>query len=316
MRRVLVTGAAGFTGPHVCRRLASSGCEVAAVVSRRSAGGMARAAAETAAAVYACDLTDRDDVQRLCRTVRPDAVVHLAGQNAVDASWQNPDLTLAANLMSTAYLLEGVRPIPGCRVLVVGSTLREPAERLSASPHPYGFSKTLQVETALAWQRWYGLPVIVAEPSNLVGPGGSRGLCGKIARWAATAERAAEAAGVPPFRLSSLIESRDFLDVRDAAAAYELLLREGDPGTAYAVESGTFRCLREVKEAFDRAARVPLRWEVGSSSFPSPAPRDGSAIRRLGWRPAIPFDRSVADALEEERQKIGSADDRKGQDAS
>lgn len=300
--RVLVTGASGFSGRHVCRTLAAAGCDVAAVVSPRSAG-KAAGGIEGASVAHVCDLTDREAVQTLWRSAAPDAIVHLAGQNAVNASWMAPDATLAANLMSTAFLLEGARSRPGCRILVVGSMLRGAEDGLSDSLHPYGFSKTVQVAAALAWHRWYGLSVVVAEPSNLIGPGGSLGLCGKIAAWAAGAERPTPGARVEPFQLSSLEERRDFLDVRDAADAYATLLLKGEPGTAYALESGTLRTLREVKEAFDRAAAAPLPWQIGQSSAPSPAPRDASAVRALGWRPRIPFERSIADALEEQRER-------------
>lgn len=365
LTRVLVTGAAGFSGRHACARLALEGAEVTAVVSPRAGG---RPPVAGAARELACDLTDRAAVSALLAQVRPEAVLHLAGRNAVDESWRTPDLTLSANLLSTVYLLEGVRALPGCRIVVAGSMLSpRPGDDLARTLHPYAFSKALQVIAALAWQHWYNVPVIVAEPCNLIGPGGSAGLCGKIARWAAACERAADAdaptpaggdaptdggpsipfaqaadrassasndppiplaqaasadspsppiplaqaasadspavsASPAPFRLSSLDERRDFLDVRDAAAAYALLVQRGEPGVSYALESGTLRSLGEVKAAFDRASRVPLRWEIGASGGPSPAARNADAIRSLGWRPEIPFEQSIADTLQSERE--------------
>ncbi|SFA93521.1 Nucleoside-diphosphate-sugar epimerase [Cohnella sp. OV330] len=305
MTRVLVTGAAGFSGRHACERLAREGMEVTAVVSPRAPAAGGRPPVAGAAAELACDLTDRASVRSLLEQVRPDAVLHLAGRNAVDESWRTPDVVLSANLLSTVYVLEGARALPDCRTLVVGSMLSpRPDEDLTRTLHPYGFSKALQVTAALAWHHWYGQQVIVAEPCNLIGPGGSAGICGKIARWAAACERDAETErGSAPFRLSSLEERRDFLDVRDAAAAYATLLREGAPGVRYALESGTLRSLGEVKDAFDRASRVPLRWEIGSAGGPSPLARRADAIRELGWQPSVPFARSIADTLQSERER-------------
>jgi GDP-4-dehydro-6-deoxy-D-mannose reductase len=257
MKRVLITGARGFTGRHACRFFAASGWDVVAVSSgRRSlhspappatedrgreecgplpplAPGGAEEGRSGGLREAVCDLTDREAVRRLVRDAAPDAVLHLAGQNAVDRSWREPDLTLAANALSTAYLLQAFRECrEDGRALVIGSMLREPPE---APSHPYAFSKAVQASTALAWHRWYGLQVLVAEPCNLIGPGGSGGICGKIARWAAEAE-AAGPAGFSPFKLSSLTEQRDYLDVRDAVRAYEILLRRGAAGTAYPFE--------------------------------------------------------------------------------
>ncbi|MEK0316986.1 NAD-dependent epimerase/dehydratase family protein [Cohnella sp. 56] len=340
LMRALVTGAAGFSGRHACERLAAEGMDVTAVLSPRAGRAGERRPIAGASRELVCDLTDRTAVRSLLERARPDAVLHLAGHNAVDESWRAPDLTLAANLLSTVYLLEAARPIAGCRIVVAGSMLSpRPGEDLTRTLHPYGFSKALQVTAALAWHHWYGQQVIVAEPCNLIGPGGSAGICGKIARWAAACEQrcaggaappaagggpAADAAsadatvagapnaGAPaasgmlpaPFRLSSLDERRDFLDVRDAAAAYALLLRQGEPGVGYALESGTLRSLGEVKDAFDRASLVPLRWEIGASGAPSPQPRSAGAVRGLGWRPEIPFGRSIADTLQSERERL------------
>lgn len=305
MTRVLVTGAAGFSGRHACERLAREGMEVTAVVSPRAPAAGGRPPVAGAAAELACDLTDRASVRSLLEQVRPDAVLHLAGRNAVDESWRTPDVVLSANLLSTVYVLEGARALPDCRTLVVGSMLSpRPDEDLTRTLHPYGFSKALQVTAALAWHHWYGQQVIVAEPCNLIGPGGSAGICGKIARWAAACERDAETGRESaPFRLSSLEERRDFLDVRDAAAAYATLLLGGAPGVRYALESGTLRSLGEVKDAFERASRVPLHWEIGSAGGPSPQARRADAIRELGWQPSVPFARSIADTLQSERER-------------
>ncbi|WP_372632103.1 NAD-dependent epimerase/dehydratase family protein [Cohnella sp.] len=299
-RRILITGAAGFTGLHACRKFAASGWEVVAAVSPRGAN----AADRDAELMERCELTDAEAVAEMMKRLEPDAVLHLAGRNAVDVSWTSPASTLAANLMSTAYLLEGARAIGGCRVLVAGSMLRANESALSEAPHPYGFSKTLQTAAAKAWHRWYGLPVMIAEPSNLIGPGSSGGLCGKIVRWAVSAE---ESEGkTPPFRLSSLHESRDFMDVRDAVAAYELVLNEGESGRSYAIESGRFRTLAEVKSAFDDLARLELPWEIGEGTAalaPIPQPRDCSPIRELGWKPELTFRQSIFDALQDERER-------------
>lgn len=309
-RTILITGAGGFTGRHACRKFLNAGWDVIGIVSPRSPAGDGIEASH----VERCDLTDGAAVMRLLKRMEPTAVLHAAGRNAVDFSWKDPASTIAANFMSTVYILEAVRAIGSCKVLIIGSMLRSEQEGISVPAHPYGFSKTLQVEVAKAWHHLYGLPVMVAEPSNLVGPGGSAGLCGKIARWTIAAE---EAGGqLPPFQLSSLHEARDFLDVRDAVSAYEIVLEDGDHGRNYALESGAFRTLGEVRQAFDEASSIVLPWVIGNdASRPSPAARDTSSIRELGWKPVYSFRQSIRDALEDERKRRqrergGSSSDR------
>jgi GDP-4-dehydro-6-deoxy-D-mannose reductase len=297
--RLVVTGASGFTGRHACRHFSQKGWQVIAAASPRSAPDFWRGSgAETG---ERCDLTDQRAVRALVAKYRPDAVLHLAAQNAVETSWRDPSDTLMRNLMATVHLLEAVRlECPDCRMLAVGSVQRPSENRLMESENPYGFSKTLQFMAAKAWNRWYGMNILVAEPSNLIGPGGSAGICGKIARWAAEVEARG---GGPPFRLSSLHEKRDFLDVRDAVAAYEILFLAGTPGSVYAIESGTYRTLEELKLAFEAEAHCKLEWQIGNAPANVPVPRDTSPIRLLGWQPKIPFHQSIRDALEEERRR-------------
>jgi len=109
-------------------------------------------------------------------------------------------------------------------------------------------------------------------------------------------------AGAPdpsPFRLSSLTERRDYVDVRDAVRAYGVLLERGEPGRVYPIATGRQRTLGEVAAAYERAAGFRVEWLIGDSDEPSPPPADPSALLALGWRPEIPFARSVADTLDD-----------------
>jgi nucleoside-diphosphate-sugar epimerase len=211
------------------------------------------------------------------------------------------------NAMGTVHLLEAVRAADRpCRVLVAGSMLRfrpwSDHDAAPVPPHPYSLSKTVQVLVSQCWSSLYHMDVIVAEPSNLIGPGRSQGLCALLARYTAQAE-AAEAAGEPvaPFRLSSRDERRDFLDVRDAMSAYELLLRSGVSGSVYPVASGQFVTLEQLALSFTALANCKLTFEIGDSAAPSPDPVDLSDIHALGWHASIPLAQSVQDALDDAR---------------
>lgn len=303
--RVLVTGAGGFSGEHAVMHFRQAGWHVIGAVSRRT--DREAAAPQLGDEVIACDWTNRDDARRAIEEAKPDAVVHLAGLNAVGGSWADPAAYLMTNGMGTVHLLEAIRAAGRpCRVLVAGSMLRfRPSADSAAAPaplHPYGLSKMVQVLVSQCWSTLYGLDVIVAEPSNLIGPGRSQGLCALLARYTAQTE-AAEAAGemAAPFRLSSRHERRDFLDVRDAMAAYEVLLRSGTGGSVYPVASGQFVTLEQLALQFTALANGKLAFEIGDSAAPSPEPVDLSGIHALGWQARIPLAQSVGDALKDAR---------------
>ncbi|MBD2846425.1 NAD-dependent epimerase/dehydratase family protein [Paenibacillus sp. IB182496] len=294
---VLITGAAGFVGRHACAWFAAQGYEVAALVRR--AGSAPQGTSELRG-----DLDDPLAVRALVRAARPDYALHLAGANAVRRSWEEPLAYFRTNLMGTLHLLDAVRRSGrACRVLVVGSLLDAPSGDPGAAAHPYSLSKTVQAGVSLAWGGLFEQEVLLAQPSNLIGPGESAGICALLARYAAGLERGE---ALPPFRLSSRGEPRDYLDVRDAVRACARLLREGRPGLAYPIGSGAMRSLGEVCDTVERLARVPLPIRItGTTSQTQPARRpDLTQLRALGWRPEIPFERSIADTLEYARRVV------------
>lgn len=307
-KRLLITGAGGFCGEHACRYFAAQGMQVTAVVRKRYPSQARvedsyRLAWPSSVEGRLCELTDRGQVQKLVNSVKPDYVLHLAGLNAVGPSWEMPLNFLETNAMATAYLLEAIR-IAGCssRVLVAGSMLGFKLPRSNRAPkpaHPYGMSKTLQALLAQCWGELYGIEVMVGVPSNLVGPGRSTGLYSLLADYAIACERSHLAGDRPPapFRLSSRSERRDFLDVRDAMAAYETMMEKGAPGGVYPIASGKLVTLGETADLFAELSLSPLQFEVGDSKAPSPAPADPSQLQALGWRPRIKLKDTVRDLL-------------------
>src|SRR5437868_2801683 len=93
--RALVTGASGFIGRHLVRRLLEDGVEVA---------GLARTA-EPAAGIVAGDLADPDTAARVLREARPDVVYHLASHVSGVRGIEAVLPTLDANLRAAVHLL-------------------------------------------------------------------------------------------------------------------------------------------------------------------------------------------------------------------
>jgi len=308
--RLLVTGAGGFCGLHACAFFARQGFDVVGVL-RKAGDPRAAVLRRLGAAAEFCELTDRHAVDRLIARVRPEWILHLAGLGSAGPSWREPALYMEANVMAAVYLLESARREMGAgfRLAAAGSMLRFdwPADGgAPRPPHPYSLSKTLLTAVVRSWHHLYGTAAVVAEPANLIGPGPSAGLPALIAAHI-RALRRARLAGAPdpsPFRLSSLTERRDYVDVRDAVRAYGVLLERGEPGRVYPIATGRQRTLGEVAAAYERAAGFRVEWLIGESDAPSPPPADPSALLALGWRPEIPFARSVADTLDDDAGSV------------
>ncbi|HLJ10548.1 MAG TPA: SDR family NAD(P)-dependent oxidoreductase, partial [Planctomycetaceae bacterium] len=116
MTRILVTGAAGFIGFHVCRRLLSRGDEVIGLDNlnsyydvRLKQARLEQIAADKKFAFRKLDLSDRDGMNRLFAADRPQKVVHLAAQAGVRYSLTNPQAYVDSNLTGFMNILEGCR---------------------------------------------------------------------------------------------------------------------------------------------------------------------------------------------------------------
>lgn len=286
--RILITGANGFTGQHACKHFSDARMDVTAVVRTR------KNVLEGYHTV-ACDLTNQDQVKRLVEEVRPQYVLHLAGRNQVADSWNEPVSYIEVNVLGTLYLLDALAAAGSCRILIAGSML---SFSLSGKPqplHPYSLSKTLQMLVSQSWNHLFGLDLMVAEPSNLIGPGYSNGICGLLARKIVNYERGLD---LTPFKLSSLVEQRDFVDVRDAAAAYCLMFKSGKTGGVYPIGSGSLHSLGDLITCYQSLTREPLPLEIGqTANLQEPKPVDMLPMRELGWSPHIPFQTSLEDIL-------------------
>ncbi|OXM83505.1 hypothetical protein CF651_25525 [Paenibacillus rigui] len=306
-RRIVITGAAGFTGRHACAHFAALGYDVVAVVRRPGSLQPPDGAAGIRVTEAVCSLDHADEVEQLLADTRPQELLHLAGLGAVAESWREPMTFVETNVMGTLRLLDALRRLGAddCRVVVAGSMLGAAAlssARPSLPPHPYGLSKAAQVLLARWWGALFGLPVMIGQPSNLIGPGHSAGICGLLADRIARAEAGL---GEPEFRLSSATEARDFVDVRDAVRAYELILRRGTPGVVYGIGTGYSRTLGEVASRMLERTAVPFRLTVGEAADAPQTRVDLQATRALGWQPAIPFRKSIDDILAYYRNEIG-----------
>src|SRR5687767_2648321 len=99
MPRVLVTGATGFLGSHLCRALLHSAAEVHAIGRSESSLGLPDVR------VWIGDLTDPEQTARLVRVIQPDQVYHLAGVTSASRHLSLVLPTVQANLITTLNLL-------------------------------------------------------------------------------------------------------------------------------------------------------------------------------------------------------------------
>lgn len=294
--KILITGANGFTGQHACTYFAETGYKVYALVRGDSS------LSHPNIQLVRGDLTDREALQKVCAVAQPDFVLHLAGQNAVNTSWTKPIETLEANLLGTAYLLDALRTESShSKVLVVGSILKSDPANINSFVHPYGLSKTMQTLFAQVYASFFTLDVVIANPSNLIGPGHSAGVCTILAKRIAQMEVGLEE---PKLSVYNLLAKRDFLDVRDAVTAYNTLFKKGQTQQEYNVTSGSPVMLKEVTAILHQLSTVDFNVisEIEEKEILSPILPD--ALKELGWSRAVTLQQSLTDILDFQRKSL------------
>ncbi|MCA1036802.1 MULTISPECIES: NAD-dependent epimerase/dehydratase family protein [Bacillus] len=290
-KRILITGASGFTGRHACSYFRKKGFFTAASVHR---GNLQESEADQ---IEICNLLDKNSLDQLVKKTDPGYVLHLAAQNHVGKSWEDPSSSFEANVLSTLYLLEALRRLkPEARVLVTGSALQSCSED---HPHPYSLTKSMQTSLARAWESLFKMDVMIAKPCNLIGPGNSNGVCSLFASRIARMESGLEE---KVLYVNSLQSSRDFLDVRDAVRAYGFILEKGERGGIYDVSSGSSLTLGDVAGYLKACAKTDF--EVDSKSADPDSERyslDPGKLQKLGWNPEISREQTFEDLLHYQR---------------
>lgn len=291
MSTILVTGADGFVGPHLLAELGD-----------RAVAGEA-------------DVTDPDALAAELRAAQPDAVVHLAAASSVADSWRSGAETWRVNVLGTVTLLDAIRAeAPEARTLAVstgevyGPTPERPAREDDppAPLSPYAASKAAAELAAARAARAEGLDVVVARPFQHVGPGQDERFA--IGSWTAQIARLEEQGG-GALEVGDLTVRRDLTDVRDVARAYRLLLDPSVPAGTYNVCTGRPVVLAGVVETLVGLARAPVEVRQNPAltrrvDVPVLAGDPARIEAATGWRPEIPLERTLADALDEARRAI------------
>jgi NAD dependent epimerase/dehydratase len=256
MSKVLVTGAGGFIGSHLCEMLIARGRDVRAFVrynGRGAHGWLDSSPVRDRIEVIAGDIRDFDSVSRAMAGCTE--VYHLAALIGIPYSYESPLAYVRTNVEGTYNVCEAARRAELSRVLVTstsetyGTAIYTPIDE--AHPlqpqSPYSASKIGADQLALSYQMSFGLPVVVARPFNTYGPRQSaRAIIPSLATQLLTRR--------PQIDVGSLDPVRDLTFVEDTASAM-ITIASTDAFLGRVVNVGTGEAV-SIQNIYDRLVAI------------------------------------------------------------
>lgn len=306
---VLVTGAGGFIGSHLCEALVRAGACVRAFVrynARNDWGALESTSPDVrdALEVIAGDIRDPFAVRTAVRGCR--TVFHLAALIAIPYSYHSPHSFIETNVLGTMNVMQAVLDERTERVVhtstseVYGTAQRVPIEETHPlqAQSPYSASKIGADKIAESFHLSFGLPVATVRPFNTFGPRQSaRAVIPTIASQALAGRDVA---------LGALAPTRDLLYVEDTVRGMIAAARS-DAAIGRVVNLGTGREIsigdlaRKVIAACGATVGVvhdPRRLRPKESEVERLCASSALARELLGWEPRVTLEEGLERVVE------------------
>lgn len=247
-KRVIVTGGNGFTGQYVIQELLKNNYQVTGIYHQSFE------CVHLNCKWYHLDLLDLEGCKQLIQSIMPDAVIHLAAQSNVILSQENPQQAIEANILCTLNLLEAIRlfnPKIKCILAGTSAVYHTTTEKIKLredmpikSQNIYALTKQFQEQVAALYIDVYQMNIICTRPFNYTGYGQKEhcfipNLCRQVSNIDCGKRE-------KNLSLGNISVYRDFLDVRDVACAYRLLLDAKVKSGIYNISSGKAVLLSDI----------------------------------------------------------------------
>ena len=318
--RVLITGITGMVGSHLADFiLENTDWEIHGMARWRSpldniSHLLDRVNRKDRVFLIHGDLRDSLSMMNVARETRPHYVFHLAAQSFPKTSFDSPLETLDTNIQGTQRLLEALRQNAKDAITHVCSSSevfgRVPKEKLpideECSFHPASPYAISKVGTDLIGRYYadaYGMTVMTTRMFTHTGPRrGDVFAESSFAKQIAMIERNL----IPPVvNVGNLDSLRTFADVRDAVKAYYLLVTKNPIGGQYYNIGGTYTAtVRSMLDTLISMSRSKdIRVEIDADLQ---VPNTRKFTDHTGWKPEIPFERTMSDLLDYWRDRLSN----------
>lgn len=301
MSNILITGINGFVGKYLKEHTQQLNHQIY---------GFDIQADKSTENVVVDDISDIRVCRQVLKKSKPNVIFHLAGL----LKSERPEVLYKANVLGTLSLFESITALERKPLVIVASSsaVYGSGEKIiteNQTPHPkthYAISKLAQENLSLYYFYTHQIPVMIVRMFNILGPGQSPALaCSSFARQIALAERN----NTDEIVTGNLDALRDFVDVRDAVRAFEMIVENGKAGEIYNVCSGKAvplnQCLSEMMSQSQKqlSARVDAE-RIQINDIPIQVGSYQKIKNTCGWSPKISLKESLTDLLNDWRERV------------
>lgn len=330
MKKVLITGITGMVGSHLADYIMeNTDWEIYGVIRWRSPLDNLQHLIDDINAkkrmylLYG-DLNDQTSLDNVIKQAEPDYVFHLAAQSFPKTSFDAPIDTMNTNILGTSRLLEAIRNSKYRPVIHVCASSevfgRVPKEKLPINEEctfhpasPYAISKVGTDLLGRYYAEAYGMTVMTTRMFTHTGP--RRGDVFAESTFAKQIAMIEQGLIPPVVKTGNLDSLRTWADVRDAVRAYYMLVTINPIAGQYYNIGGTFSC--SVKDMLNTLLKMSTRDDIKVETDPErlrpidadlQVPDTGKFTQHTGWKPEIPFEKTMKDLLDYWRKRISHGD--------
>lgn len=317
VKKALITGIAGFVGGHLAELLLSKGFEVYGLTRPRSKMDHIESIINKLHLEDA-DILDSHSLYTTISRIKPDYIFHLAAQSFVPTSWVSPSVTLEVNIVGSANLFEAVRQAGIDPVIQIACSSEEyglvyenelpiketnPLRPLS----PYAVSKLAMDYLGYQYHQSYKVRVVRTRGFNHTGPRrGDTFAESTFAKQIAMIEKGKQESVI---HVGNLDAKRDYTDVRDMVRAYILATEKCDPGDVYNISTGKAIQMKDILDLLLSFSKIKVEIKPDPARMrPSDVPvligDNSKFVAKTGWKPEIPFAKTMEDLLNYWRERV------------
>lgn len=303
MKKVLITGGAGFIGSHVADRFLLNNYEVIAA-DNLVTGNVDNINGKNIK-FFNIDIRDREKLEELFKNEQPDYVIHLAAQVSVSSSVEDvlydaeENITALINILELCKKYNTEKIVFSSTAAVYGIPEEVPSRETNktAPLSPYGLSKLTGEEYIKMYSRLFGVNYVILRYANVYGPRQSaHGEAGVVSIFNDKIK-----ANGDIFIEGDGLQTRDFVYVKDVSGANYICATEDIKNETFNVSTNTDISILELfntmkkysgyeKDAFHKEAR---KGDIRNSRLDN-----NKLLKNTSWKPEYTLDQGLKEYLD------------------